>query len=165
MTTALRPSTPLYEPGLLRALRMVERDQVGAYGLTTPLRTRTDEAAPAWLISALFVLRRDDLVCLDPPRGADLWRSATLTALGRDVLAAWTQDRPAPVRPFQAVGSVTAILHYIATEDGRPRTLATEDGPRWIALCRAWTHPARVSHGSGLVRCARCAAHLVPGAP
>ncbi|HVK19984.1 MAG TPA: hypothetical protein VM677_01345 [Actinokineospora sp.] len=165
MTAALRSAPPLYEPGLLRALRMVEHGRVGAYGVTAPLGLRGDgdEVAPAWLISALFVLRRDGLVTLDPPQGADLWRPAALTTLGTELLAAWTRLTPAGV--IQAVGSVTATLHYVATEDSRPRALATDDGPRWMALCRAWTHPTRAPRGSGLPRCARCSAHLVAGAP
>ncbi|CRK59220.1 hypothetical protein [Alloactinosynnema sp. L-07] len=157
MTAATAPRMPLYEQGLLRALRMVDRGRIGAFGLTAPLGFHSGDVPPSWLISALFVLRRDELAALGPAESGDGWRPAVLTSLGTALLAAWNK-RLSDAKPYVlAVGTVTPVLHVVATEDHLPRVADTDDGPRWIALCRGLTRPERADRTVGVVLCERCA--------
>ncbi|WP_436499597.1 hypothetical protein [Actinokineospora sp. HUAS TT18] len=151
---------PLYENGLLRALRMVERGRIGAYGLTDPLGFRSGEVPPPRLISALYVLRRDDLVTLCPAEPGDGWRPAALTSLGATLLGKWNRRLREAKACVLAIGTAAPVLHIVATEDHLPRVCDTEDGPRWIALCLGHTRPQAADRSFGVSRCERCAEHL-----
>lgn len=148
----------LYEPTLLRALRKVARGEIGTYAPTAPLGLRYGDLVPSHLFTALFVLRRDGLVAVGPPESGDGWRAAELTSRGVALLEDWNARLTGTMpRRVRAVGVIASVVHLVDTEDRLPRVLETKDGPVWIALCRAWTHPKATPASSDLEVCGRCA--------
>lgn len=92
MSTSVAP--PLYEAGLLVALRGVARGRIGAPHPEAPLTCTTQDLSSR-VFTALVVLRRDGLVAVGSPDPRTGWCTATLAPLGACALCAWeeTGDR------------------------------------------------------------------------
>lgn len=152
--TVRAPGVPLFEPSLLRALRKISRGEIGAFGKTAPLGSRSADLLPIRLFSALFILRRDGLVALGAADARDGWCVAELTSRGTALLAHWNARLTGTSsHRIRGVGVVAPSTHLVETEDGIPRELSTPEGPVWIALCRAWV---KIGETAAVDMCGRC---------